>query len=84
MSKKLVVDAIESQFPNRAQADRAVDAVVDAVAKLVKGGERIEFRGFGSFSKKRGAERVGRNPRTGESIKIAARDRIVFKASKTS
>jgi len=82
MPKKLLVDEIEGQFASRAEAERSVDAVVGALQSVIQRGDVVSLKGFGSFTKKRVAERIGRNPRTGEAVKIAARDKIAFKPSK--
>ena len=60
---------------------RAIDAVVDDLGEIGQG-EEVSIIGFGTFSVKSRAERVGRNPRTGESITIAAAKTPVFKPGK--
>ena len=58
---------------SKAQAGRAVDCIVDAVRKQLKKGNSVQLVGFGTFSATKRAARNGRNPRTGEAVKIAAR-----------
>ena len=58
-----------------------VDEVFDHIAKSVKKDKRFAYPGFGTWSIRKRAARVGRNPRTGEEIKIAASKTIAFKPS---
>lgn len=83
MKKSDLVDLV-SQRQNlpRAQVEATVDAFLDAVAEGLARGERIDFRGFGAFTVRETAARSGRNPRTGETIQIAARRTPTFKVGK--
>lgn len=63
---------------NKAQAARAVDAVLDSISKALANGEEVRLTGFGNFRVTNTAARTGRNPRTGESINIAAGKRPAF------
>ncbi len=65
---------------NKAQAARAVDAVLDSISKALANGEEVRLTGFGNFRVTNTAARTGRNPRTGESINIAAGKRPAFSA----
>ncbi len=56
-----------------------VDEVFDSIAKSVKKEKRFAYSGFGTWTVKKRAARVGRNPRTGEEIKIAASKTVAFK-----
>lgn len=67
---------------SKADAGRAVDAVIDTVKKALKKGETITLVGFGTFSVRKRAARQGRNPQTGETIKIKASKSPAFKAGK--
>lgn len=83
MNKAELVDAVASTADlSKADAGRAVDAFVDAVTKALKQGEQVSVVGFGTFSVKSRAARSGRNPRTGETIHIAASKVPGFKAGK--
>ena len=85
MNKNELIDAMasEADLP-KAAAGRALDAAVAAItAELAKGGS-VSLVGFGTFSVKPRAARDGRNPRTGETIKIAASNTPGFKAGKAS
>ena len=64
----------------KADAGRALDSTIGAVAKALKKGDRISLVGFGSFSVAKRAARLGRNPQTGKEIKIAAKKVVKFKA----
>lgn len=66
----------------KAQANRAVQAFFDSVTGSLKKGKRVSFVGFGSFSVGKRKARMGRNPQTGETIKIAAARVPKFKAGK--
>ncbi|MBL0941154.1 MAG: HU family DNA-binding protein [Alphaproteobacteria bacterium] len=64
-------------------ASKAVDAIFDTIQTALAKGEDIALTGFGSFSVVARKAREGRNPRTGQAIKIAASKQVKFKAGKT-
>jgi DNA-binding protein HU-beta len=66
----------------KAQASSAVDAVFDAIMGALKTGDEVKLAGFGTFSVAKRAASTGRNPKTGEPIKIAATKLPKFKAGK--
>lgn len=66
----------------RTQANTALDSFVEAVTKTLKGGGKVTLVGFGTFTVSKRAARNGRNPQTGEVIKIKARKVARFKAGK--
>ncbi len=83
MNKAELVDAVASAANiSKAEAGRAVDAVVSSIASSLKKGEQVSVVGFGTFSVKHRAARTGRNPRTGETIQIKASNVPGFKAGK--
>jgi DNA-binding protein HU-beta len=83
MNKAELVDAVAGAANlSKADAGRAVDAVVDGITSALKRGEQVSVVGFGTFSVKHRAARSGRNPRTGETIQIAASNVPGFKAGK--
>lgn len=83
MNKAELVDAVAGAANlSKADAGRAVDAVVDAVTGALKQGQQVSIVGFGTFSVKHRAARSGRNPRTGETIQISASNVPGFKAGK--
>ncbi|NIS89194.1 MAG: DNA-binding protein HU [Woeseiaceae bacterium] len=83
MNKGELVDAVAgSSGLSRADAAKAVDATLDAVQRTLANGGSVSLVGFGTFSVKARAARMGRNPRTGEAIHIAASNVPGFKAGK--
>ena len=83
MNKSDLVDAIaDSAGLSKADAGRAVDSFVNTVTGALKGGDAVSLVGFGTFSVRDRAARTGRNPRTGETIKIKASKNPAFKAGK--
>lgn len=66
----------------KTQANAALDSFVEAVTKTLKGGGKVTLVGFGTFTVSKRAARNGRNPQTGEVIKIKARKVARFKAGK--
>lgn len=83
MNKAELIDAIaDSADLSKASAARALDSVIDAVTKALKKGDTVTLVGFGTFSVRKRAARSGRNPRTGETIKIKASKVPGFKAGK--
>ena len=64
-------------------AERVVSATVDAISETLAKGEKVQISGFGAFEVKTREARVGRNPRTKETIEIPATRQPIFKASKT-
>ena len=67
---------------SKADAARAVDAMIDVITKALKTGDTITLVGFGTFSVRKRAARMGRNPQTKEAIKIKASKNPAFKAGK--
>lgn len=65
---------------NKAEAQRAVDAVFTTITDNLSRGEEVRLTGFGSFSVGKRAARAGRNPRTGQAIQIPASKQPKFKA----
>ncbi|PIE37052.1 MAG: DNA-binding protein HU [Gammaproteobacteria bacterium] len=83
MNKSELIDAIaDSADLSKADAGRALDAVVESITKALQDGEQVSLVGFGTFSVKARAARTGRNPQTGAEIKIAAANVPGFKAGK--
>ena len=64
-------------------AEIALKAVIDAISDSVASGEKVQVAGFGSFDVKARDARMGRNPKTGEAVEIAASKRIVFTAAQS-
>lgn len=83
MNKSELADAVaEHANLNKADAVRAVDALVDTITGALKRDESVMLIGFGTFSTKNRAARVGRNPQTREAIEIKAARVPHFKAGK--
>jgi DNA-binding protein HU-beta len=83
MNKAELVDSVASAANlSKADAGRAVDAVLNSISGSLSGGQQVSIVGFGTFSVKHRAARAGRNPRTGETIQIAASNVPGFKAGK--
>jgi DNA-binding protein HU-beta len=78
---ELVQTVSEKAGLDKAAAGRAVDAVVEAVVNGVSEGDRVQIPGLGTFERRDRAAREGRNPQTGESMKIAATRVPGFKAA---
>jgi DNA-binding protein HU-beta len=83
MNKTELIDAVaEAADLNKAESSRAVDAVIASITKALKGGEAVTLVGFGTFQVRARAARTGRNPKTGDTIKIEASNNPSFKAGK--
>ena len=83
MNKSDLVDAVASKADmTKADAGRAVDAVLGSVGDALGGGDSVSLVGFGTFSVRHRAARMGRNPQTGATMQIAASKVPGFKAGK--
>jgi DNA-binding protein HU-beta len=83
MNKAELIDAVAAKADlSKADAGKAVDAVVQAITEALGRGDQVSLVGFGTFSVKHRAARSGRNPRTGEAMEIAASSQPGFKAGK--
>ena len=84
MTKAELVAKIASEAGiTKSQAEKAVDGFVSAVFAALSGGDNVTLVGFGTFSVVARSQREGRNPRTGEVIKIPASKAVKFKPGKT-
>ena len=86
MNKAELVEAIQKALGKDATkraAEDALAAVLGSIEKGVKKDKKVQIIGFGTFEVKKRAARQGRNPKTGESMKIAASKSVGFKASST-
>ena len=83
MTKQQVSENVAARTElGKSQAEAAVDAVLELISEALRSNERVDLRGFGSFVVKEKKERRGRNPRTGETITIAAKRDASFKPGK--
>ncbi|TND08914.1 MAG: DNA-binding protein HU-beta [Bacteroidetes bacterium] len=81
MNKAQLIDATAAGAKiSKAEAGRALDAIIESVSKSLKKGDKVALVGFGTFSVSKRAARTGRNPQTGKAIKIAAKKVAKFKA----
>jgi DNA-binding protein HU-beta len=86
MNKAELVEAVQNALggeTSKRAAQEAVDAVLDSIAKGVKKDKVVQLIGFGTFKVSKRAARKGRNPKTGETIKIAASKSVRFSPSST-
>lgn len=82
MKKDELVQAVaEKAGINKAEADRALSAIVETVTGAVAAGNKIQIPGLGTFEARERAAREGRNPQTGETMQIAATTVPGFKAA---
>lgn len=73
MNKSELIEATAKAADiSKAAAERALSAVLDAVVKAVSKGDTVTLVGFGTFKSAKRAARTGKNPKTGEPLKIAA------------
>jgi DNA-binding protein HU-beta len=83
VNKNELIDAVAGETDMRkSEAMKAVDAVFNCIQESLKKGEEVRLVGFGTFSVSQRAASEGRNPRTGEKIKIAASKQVKFRAGK--
>ncbi|MBT5156736.1 MAG: integration host factor subunit beta [Rhodobiaceae bacterium] len=84
MIKSELVLRIAEKYPHLYQRDveAIVNRLLDEVGDAMGRGDRVELRGFGTFSVKKREARIGRNPRTGESVAVAKKHAPFFKTGK--
>jgi DNA-binding protein HU-beta len=83
-TKAEMIDAVaQAAGVSKADAERTLGAFFDHVVSTTKSGEKVAWPGFGSFSTTQRAAREGRNPQTGEPVKIKASTAMKFSASST-
>ena len=84
MNRKEFAEALANKTgSSKAEADRTIGAVVDIISATLKKGDSVSLVGFGSFEVRKRAARVGRNPKTGDVLKIKASKVPAFKAGAT-
>ena len=82
MNKSQLVNAIaETSTASRSEVKKIVDSLFSIAEETLNKGEKVVISGFGVFSVAEGSERIGRNPRTGEKVKIAARRNVRFRSN---
>lgn len=84
MTKSELILRLAERNPHLYQRDveRIVSTIFDEISNALARGDRVELRGFGAFSVKRRAPRIGRNPRTGAAVHVAEKYVPFFKTGK--
>ena len=84
MIRSELVQKIADENPHLYQRDveRIVGTIFEEIINAMASGDRVELRGFGAFSVKKRKARLGRNPRTGESVNVAEKHVAFFKTGK--
>jgi integration host factor subunit beta len=84
MTKSELVQRLAEANPHLYQRDveAIVTTIFDEIATALSRGDRVDLRGFGAFSVKRREARIGRNPRTGDSVQVAEKHIPFFKTGK--
>ena len=80
---ELVKTVAQKAGMTQKNAEKAIDAFIQAITEATQKGEEVKLPGFGSFVIAERAERQGRNPQTGEAISIPARKVVAFRAGKS-
>ena len=78
----LINKVAEDANLSKAQATEAVNSILNCIGDTLKDGNKVSLVGFGTFSTSHRAARVGRNPKTGEALQIAAKNVVKFKPGK--
>ena len=84
MTRSQLIMQLAEQNPHLYHRDveRIVSTIFEEISAALARGERVELRGFGAFSVKQRAARIGRNPRTGEAVRVASKRLPYFKTGK--
>jgi len=84
MIRSELIQKLADENPHLYQRDveKIVNTIFEEIIEAMAGGDRVELRGFGAFSVKKRDSRVGRNPRTGESVDVAEKHVPFFKTGK--
>ncbi len=84
MTRSQLIMQLAEQNPHLYHRDveRIVSTIFEEISAALARGERVELRGFGAFSVKQRAARIGRNPRTGEAVQVASKRLPYFKTGK--
>ena len=84
MNKAELISAVAAAAEvSKKDAEAVIVATLDTITAALKEGEKVQLVGFGSFEVKNRAERLGRNPQTGEPVPVPASKSPVFKAAKS-
>ena len=82
MNKSELIETVQAVLENRKQAEMAVNSIVSNIRDALKKGDTVTLTGFGTFKVAKRKARTARNPRTGEPIKIKAKNVVKFTAGK--
>jgi DNA-binding protein HU-beta len=83
VTKTQLIDAVSASAGHTKKGtETVIDALIVEVSNALAKGEKVDLRGFGNFVAREKKARQGRNPKTGETIEIAARKAVAFKPSK--
>jgi DNA-binding protein HU-beta len=82
MNKNELINAMAETLNSKKEAQAALQSLLGAISKGLKEGGKVTLTGFGTFTKNRRKARTGRNPQTGETIKIKAGNVVKFKPGK--
>lgn len=84
MTKSELIERLTLRYPqmNASAVEESVKLVIEKICQTLEKGDRVEIRGFGSFSLHHRDARVGRNPKTGESVDVPAKSIPYFRAGK--
>lgn len=84
MTKSELIARLAADNPHLYQRDveRIVSTIFDEITNALARGDRVELRGFGAFSVKQRGERIGRNPRTGDTVQVESKRIPYFKTGK--
>ena len=85
MKKSELVSKISKQFNylTNQDIDESVRAILNLISESLQNGNRVEIRGFGSFSSRKRSSRMARNPNTGKAISVVSKFHPYFRASKS-
>ena len=82
MNKNELIETIQEVLENRKQAEAAVNSIISNISDSLKKGNAVTLTGFGTFKVAKRKARTARNPRTGEPIKIKAKNVVKFTSGK--
>ena len=82
MNKAQLVETVAAKTSTKKEAQEIVETIWNAIKSSLKKEEDVAISGFGTFKVKQTKARMGRNPKTGETIKIPAKKKVAFRVSK--
>ena len=84
MRRSELIEALAGRFPQLVakDAEMAVKEIIEAIGRCLSGGDRVEIRGFGSFTLRYRPPRTGRNPKTGKTVEVPGKNVPYFKPGK--